>query len=123
MVVFLNGEFVPEDRAVVSVFDRGFLYGDGLFETMRVFNGKPFRWRQHCERLQCGADFLGIRLPFTVEALRGFVGELIAKNNLPDALLRLTISRGIGARGYSPKGADKPTTTMSLHPPTEMDPA
>jgi aminodeoxychorismate lyase len=123
MVIFLNGEFLPEERAVVSVLDRGFLYGDGLFETMRVFNGKPFRWAQHFQRLQRGADFLGIQLPFTVDALRAFAGELVAKNGLPDALLRITVSRGVGPRGYSPKGADKPTTAMSLHPAPEMDSA
>jgi aminodeoxychorismate lyase len=123
VIVFLNGRFVPEEQAVVSAFDRGFLYGDGLFETLRVFNGKPFRWAQHFERLQRGADFLGIRIPFPVETLRDFAGELIAKNRLPDALLRLTLSRGVGPRGYSPRGADKPTLTMSLHPAPEMDPA
>jgi branched-chain amino acid aminotransferase len=116
MLIFLNGQFVPEERAVVSVFDRSFLYGDGLFETMRVFRGKPFRWPQHLERLQRGADFLNIKLPYSTEALRGFVDELIAKNKMPDALLRLTLSRGVGVRGYSPKGANCPTIVMSLHP-------
>jgi branched-chain amino acid aminotransferase len=116
VLIFLNGQFVPEERAVVSVFDRGFLYGDGLFETMRVFNGKPFRWQQHLERLQRGSDFLNIKLPHSTEALRGFVSELIAKNKMPDALLRLTLSRGVGVRGYSPKGANSPTIVMSLHP-------
>ena len=116
MLIFLNGQFVPEERAVVSVFDRSFLYGDGLFETMRVFRGKPFRWQQHVERLQRGADFLNIKLPYSTEALRRFVDELIAKNKMPDALLRLTLSRGVGVRGYSPKGANSPTIVMSLHP-------
>ena len=116
VLIFLNGQFVPEERAVVSVLDRGFLYGDGLFETMRIFNGKPFRWREHLERFQNGAEFLKIKLPFDPEALRGFVEELIEKNNLPDALLRMTLSRGIGVRGYSPKGAENPTIVMSLHP-------
>lgn len=115
MLIFLNGEFVPEERAVVSVFDRSFLYGDGLFETMRVFNGRPFRWGQHMDRLQRGADFLKIKLPFTPGALAGFVAELIAKNKMPDALLRLTLSRGVGIRGYSPKGANNPTIVMTLH--------
>ena len=55
MMVFLNGQFVPEEQAVVSAFDRGFLYGDGLFETMLVSNSKPFRWAQHVERLERGA--------------------------------------------------------------------
>ena len=121
MLIFLNGQFVPEKRAVVSVFDRSFLYGDGLFETMRVFRGKPFRWEQHMERLQRGADFLKIKLPFAPEALRQFADQLIAKNNLPDALLRLTLSRGVGVRGYSPKGAENPTIVMSLHPAPAHD--
>ena len=116
VLIFLNGQLVPEERAVVSVFDRGFLYGDGLFETMRVFRGKPFRWEQHLERLQRGAAFLKIKLPFTPDALRAFADELIAQNKMPDTLLRLTLSRGIGARGYSPKGAENPTVVMSLHP-------
>jgi len=115
VLIFLNGRLVPEEQAVVSVFDRGFLYGDGLFETMRVFRGKPFRWEQHCERLQRGADFLKIKLPFPPEVLRRFADELIAQNNLPDALLRLTLSRGVGVRGYSPQGAESPTVVMSVH--------
>ena len=82
---------------------------------MRIFNDKPFRWREHLERFQRGAEFLKIKLPFAPEALRGFADELIAKNNLPDALLRVTLSRGIGVRGYSPKGAENPTLVMSLH--------
>jgi aminodeoxychorismate lyase len=121
MLIFLNGEFVPEERAVVSVFDRSFLYGDGLFETMLIVRGKPFRWEQHLERLQRGADFLKIKLPFRPEAMRGFVNELIAKNSMPDASLRLTLSRGVGVRGYSPKGAEHPTLVMSLHPAPVYD--
>jgi aminodeoxychorismate lyase len=115
VLVFLNGRLVPEERAVVSVFDRGFLYGDGLFETMRVFNGKPFRWAEHMERLRKGAEFLKIELPFSSEALRGFAHQLIAENKMSDSLLRVTLSRGVGVRGYSPKGAENPTVVMSLH--------
>lgn len=115
VLIFLNGQFVPEERAVVSVFDRGFLYGDGLFEAILIFNGKLFRWDQHLERLSRGCEFLKIALPFSPAALRGFAHELIRKNKIPDALLRLTVSRGAGARGYSPRGAEKPTIVMSLH--------
>lgn len=115
MTAFLNGQFVPEAAATVSVFDRSFLYGDGLFETMLVSNGKPFRWMQHMDRLERGAEFLGIKTPFTREALAGCAAELIAQNQMPEALLRLTLSRGVGVRGYSPKGADKPTLVMTLH--------
>lgn len=122
MFVFLNGQFVPEDRAVVSVFDRSFLYGDGLFETIGVFNGKPFRWAQHLERLQRGADFLKIKLPFAPAALRDFAAQLVEKNKMPDALLRITLSRGVGVRGYSPKDAEQPTLVMTLHPAPVVDP-
>ena len=55
MLVFLNDQFVPEAQATISVFDRSFLYGDGLFETMRVFQGRPFCWAEHMERLERGA--------------------------------------------------------------------
>lgn len=116
MIVFLNGRFVSEADAVVSVFDRGFLYGDGLFETIRVSRGKPFRWAAHMERLERGARFVGINLPFASTQLLGFAQELIARNAMPEALLRITLSRGVGVRGYSPKGADCPTLVMSLHP-------
>ncbi len=116
MIVFLNGRFVSEDQAVVSVFDRSFLYGDGLFETMRVCRGKPFRWSQHMERLTGGAKFLKMKLPHTPEEIRGWAAELIARNQLPESILRLTLSRGVGVRGYSTKGADHPMLVMSLHP-------
>ena len=64
MIVFLNGVFIPESEAVVSVNDRSFLYGDGLFETLRVINGRSFRLAQHLERLTRGAEFLKITLPY-----------------------------------------------------------
>ena len=119
MIVFLNGEFVPEEKAVVSVFDRSFQFGDGLFETMRVYRGKPFRWLDHIERLERGAEFLKIRLPFAEKELRRHASELVERNQMPEALLRISLSRGVGKRGYSPKGADHPTVVMSLHPAPE----
>ncbi|MEY2427593.1 MAG: branched-chain amino acid aminotransferase [Verrucomicrobiota bacterium] len=123
MIVFVNGQFVPEEQAVVSVFDRSFLYGDGLFETMRIFKGRPFRWQQHMERLQGGAEFLKIVTPFSSDALRAFAEQLISANQMPESLLRLTLSRGIGRRGYSPKGADRPSLIMSLHPAPDTSPS
>jgi aminodeoxychorismate lyase len=122
MTVFLNGRFVPEAQAVVSVFDRSFLYGDGLFETIFVCHGKPFRWLQHLERLQHGAEFLKLRLPFSPGTYCDFAAQLIDRNQMPEALLRITLSRGVGPRGYSPKGADHPSTVMSLHPAPNADP-
>ena len=123
MLVFLNGQFVPETQAVVSVNDRGFMYGDGLFETMRVCQGRPFRIAEHLARLKRGADFLKIKCPFTPEALRDFAKLLIEKNQMPEAVLRVMLTRGPGKRGYTPGAGGKPTLVMSLHaaPPLDAD--
>jgi len=116
MTVFVNGRFVPEAEATVSVFDRSFLYGDGLFETVRVANGRPFRLRPHLERLSRGAEGLGIRLPFDTSELIRVASDLLRLNKTREALLRVTASRGIGPRGYSPRGADRPFMVISTHP-------
>ena len=116
MIVFLNGKFLPAADAVVPLNDRGFLLGDGLFETMRVANGKPFRCAQHLERLTRGADFLKIKQPFTPKEIQKFAGELIEQNTLSEAILRVTLTRGAGARGYSPKNSGPPTLALTLHP-------
>ncbi len=115
MKVFLNGRFVEEQEATVSVFDRSFLYGDGLFETLLVHAGSPFRWDQHAQRLLRGAHFLGIKLPFEMGQIERFARELISRNQLSFGLLRLTLSRGVGIRGYSPVGAERPTVVMTVH--------
>jgi aminodeoxychorismate lyase len=123
MTVFLNGQFVAESQAVISVFDRGFLYGDGLFEGIRIFNGRLIRWKQHLERFQRGADFLRITVPFSAEALEEFANRLISENQMPNSLLRLTLSRGVGARGYSPKNAERPTLVMVTYPMPAVEPS
>src|SRR5689334_20578438 len=116
MIVFLNGQFVPETQAVVPVNDRGFLYGDGLFETVRVVNGRPFRLAEHLERLARGADFLKIRCPFRPEQLQEYAAQLIEQNRLFESVLRLTLTRGPGERGYAPPANGRPTVVMTLHP-------
>lgn len=122
MIVFLNGQFVPEEQAVVSVLDRGFLYGDGLFETLLVRQGQPFRWAQHLERLQRGAQLLRLQLPVSAPDLRRHADQLIRDNAMPDAVLRLTLSRGPGPRGYSIQQAGPPSLAMTLHPAPVFDP-
>lgn len=123
MVVFLNGQFMAEQQAVVPVTDRGFLYGDGLFETMRVFKGRPFRIAQHLERMVRGANFLKIEPPYTPKELQRFAAQLIEQNDLPDSVLRVTLTRGSGERGYTPKNCGAPTLFMSLHPAPPLDPS
>lgn len=115
-LVCLNGVLVPAADARVSLFDRGFLYGDGLFETVRLQGGRLFRWNAHLERLDHGCRVLGLHLPHDHAALTRHATELITAARATDAVLRLTISRGPGVRGYSPAGADSPTVALSLHP-------
>jgi len=121
MIVFLNGKFVPEEKAVVSVFDRGFLFGDGLFEAMIVRRGEIFRWDQHLERLRRGIAFLKLTVPYSPAELFRFSMQLIQRNRMPECLLRVNISRGITARGYSPKNAVRPAVVLTLHPLPVLD--
>lgn len=117
MIVYLDGRFVPEAEALVPVSDRAFLLGDGLFETMLVQGGRPFLWEHHWSRLLRGAEFLRLKLPSDDTRLHAASRELIARNQMPSAILRLTVSRGSGGRGYSLRGADQPRSVMTLHPP------
>lgn len=107
---------VPEEAARVSLFDRGFLYGDGVFETVRVQAARLFRWTDHLARLERSLSMTGIVLPEPSSNLTSRAAELIQANRCTDAVLRITISRGPGARGYSPRGAGPATVAMSLHP-------
>src|SRR5438046_9584241 len=77
MFILLNGQFVSEEQAVVPVTDRSFLYGHGVFETIPVYNGKPFRWAQHLERLAGGADVLATQPAFAPQELRTLGGEWV----------------------------------------------
>ena len=117
MIVYLNGRFVPEDEACVSIHDRGFLYGDALFETIRIYNGEPFLWQEHMRRLQAGCDTLRIKPPAARDELLRCLTKLLDLNKLQDATARIAISRGPGPRGYSPRGADSPTLCIALFPP------
>jgi branched-chain amino acid aminotransferase len=116
VLVFLNGKFIPEEQATISVFDRSFCLSDGLFEALPVYSVKIFLWKKHFERLQAGADFLKIKLPFSPERIRDFAEKLLTKNQAVDCILRIQLSRGVGLRGYSIKGAESPVLVMSLHP-------
>ena len=119
MIVYLNGRFVPEEQACVSVHDRGFLYGDGLFETVRVYDGNPFLWDEHIARLHHGCEILRISAPLSGGEIRAALGELLRRNRLADCVARVALTRGAGPRGYSPRAADYPTLLIALFPPTK----
>ena len=117
MVAFLNGEFLPEVNARLPINDRGFLYGDGLFETLRVYDGVFSCWDRHWARLSAGAGFLKLPVPFGSEQARSYAQQLLERNALRDCIFRINLSRGSGRRGYSPRKAENPTFAMTLHPP------
>ena len=119
MIVFLNGDFLEEAAAHIPVGDRGFLYGDGVFETIRTAQGRPLLWGAHLERLHRGLELLGFRRPSSEAGLGTAVNKLLKKNQLTDAIVRITVTRGSGPRGYSPEGANHPTLLITAQPAPE----
>lgn len=115
-VVWIDGRFVAGSDARISPADRGFLLGDGLFETMRLYEGEPFLLSWHLERLQRSAGFLEIPFPRRpLSYWRRVIRRLSTVNGLPDAALRLTVSRGVG-HGLAPPPASKPTLLLQVRP-------
>lgn len=112
-VCYVNGQLVPEGTGAVSALDRGLLLGDGLFETMRVVGGCILQWQRHWERLHSGAQTIGLALPWTADELHQAVGQTLHANNLCEATVRLTVTRGFSptARGLLPP-ADAPPTLL-----------
>ena len=106
---YVNGRFVPESEATVSIFDRGFLYGDGVFETMRVYRGRIFRLHQHLERLGNGLKVLGIRPQMMEEELRATLLLLIERNNLREGMARIYVTRGPAGSGVAGRSTSEPT--------------
>jgi len=112
MLIFINGLLIPQDEAKVSVLDRGFLYGDGVFETLRAYSGKIFRIDDHIKRLFCSANAICLKTPFTGNYIKESLYQTLMGNNLKDAYLRLTITRGISDPGLDTEGCLNPTMTI-----------
>lgn len=113
--VWLNGEVIPGNRARISVFDRGFTLGDGLFETMRAYGGRVFRLRDHLDRLRRSAIRVGLPLPEAPE-LEAAVDDTLRANGLREAAVRITLSRGAAPPGLDPPEAAAPTLTVFARP-------
>ena len=109
MEVYIDGKFYPKADAKVSVFDHGFLYGDGIFEGIRLYEGNVFRLEEHLERLEMSAKAIMLQLPWTRKEIADIVCESCRRNNLTDGYIRLIISRGVGDLGLSPKTCPKPS--------------
>jgi len=109
MYVYLNNRVVPAAEAKVSVFDHGFLYGDGIYETMRVYEGIVFMLDEHLQRLYRSASFIGLDIPKTISDIKIAVYETLHVNKLANAYVRLTVSRGQGPIGLDPDLCREPT--------------
>lgn len=107
-LIYLNGEFVDKENAKISVYDHGFLYGDGVFEGIRVYNGNVFRLEEHIERLYESALSILLEIPMTQEEMIQAVVETVRRNKLRDAYIRLVISRGTGNLGLDPRSCLAP---------------
>ena len=109
MFVFLNDKVVPSAEAKVSVFDHGFLYGDGIYETMRVYDGVVFMLDEHLGRLFRSASLIGLDIPKDVAGIKTALYETLQANALANAYVRLTVSRGYGPIGLDPDLCKEPT--------------
>lgn len=107
--IYLDGKFVDEDDAKVSVFDHGLLYGDGLFEGIRIYGGCIFRLRQHIERLFETAHYIMLDVPHTIAEMEEIVAESCRRNNLRDGYIRLLVTRGKGTLGLAPWTCPRPS--------------
>jgi branched-chain amino acid aminotransferase len=111
--VYLNDRFLDANEpATVSLFDRGYLVGDGIFETLRTYHGVPFRLDTHLQRLAHSLDVLQIHLKQSLPDLRALAVEAVARSGLQDTNLRITVSRGEGPSPLSLVGADSPTLSI-----------
>jgi branched-chain amino acid aminotransferase len=106
-VVYIDGEWQPKSKASISVFDHGLLYGDGVFEGIRVYNGVIFRYKEHIERLYSSAKSIKLQIPLAKEQMTGAVVETLKRNGLKDAYIRLVVTRGMGDLGVDPRKCRK----------------
>jgi branched-chain amino acid aminotransferase len=109
MLINLNGKLVPREKAVVSVFDHGLLYGDGVFEGIRAYHGRVFRLRQHLERLYDSAKAILLKPPIPMAEFGRQVLRTLAANHLKEGYVRPVITRGVGDLGLNPANCPQPT--------------
>jgi branched-chain amino acid aminotransferase len=116
MLAYLNGRFVAKEDAMVSVYDHGFLYGDGIYETMRAYGGKIFLLNRHLSRLKLSADAISLPLPLQLEKIGSALIESLTVNKLREAYVRIQISRGTGEIGLDPALCPAPTMVILVKP-------
>jgi branched-chain amino acid aminotransferase len=107
--IYVDGNYHHKSGAKISVYDHGFLYGDGVFEGIRAYNGSVFKLKEHIDRLYSSARAIMLEIPLTKEEMMKAVVETLKKNKLTDAYIRLVVSRGAGDLGLDPRKCPKPT--------------
>lgn len=121
MDIYIDGEYFDKKNAKISVFDHGLLYGDGIFEGIRFYEGRVFKLKEHIQRLFISAKAILLEIEMTQDEMEEAVCETIRKNGLTDGYVRLLVTRGVGTLGLSPFACDKSTViiiadTISLYP-------
>jgi len=119
--IYINGKLYDKEDAKVSVYDHGLLYGDGVFEGLRVYRGKVFRLSEHLERLWNSAKAIWLEIPMTPDELAQAVNETVKVNGIEDGYVRLVITRGVGTLGLDPNKCSEPQViiiadTITLYP-------
>lgn len=112
MLIYIDGEFLPKAEAKVSVFDHGLLYGDGVFEGIRSYNGRVFKLDEHLERLYDSAKSIMLQIPMPIETMKETVLETLRRNHLSEAYIRLVITRGVGDLGLDPDKCPQPSVII-----------
>jgi branched-chain amino acid aminotransferase len=120
--IYINGKFFDKADAKVSVYDHGLLYGDGVFEGLRIYNGKVFRLKEHIDRLYESARHIWLEVPMSRDALTEAVVSTVQANNKKDGYIRLVITRGAGSLGLDPRKTTDPQVIIivddiSMYPP------
>jgi branched-chain amino acid aminotransferase len=115
MKIYIDGKLVDKDKAHISVFDHGLLYGDGVFEGIRTYNGLIFRLKEHIDRLYRSADAIELKVPITKAAMTEAVIRTLKANKLKDAYIRLVVTRGVGDLGLDPRKCKVPTIFIIAH--------
>ena len=117
---YINGNFVEEHEASISIMDHGFLYGDGIFEAFRAYKGKIFQFDEHMDRLYESAKIIDLNIPLSREEFKNVIKETIRKSGFQDCYIRPQVTRGIGLMGCDPGSCAKSTVVVYVIPPPGM---
>ena len=116
LYVYVDGKFVKGEEARVPVWDHGFLYGDGVFEGIRLYDGKIFKLDEHISRLYDSAKGIGLDIPLSQEEIRQVIIETVKRNSLRDAHIRPIVTRGVGKLGLDPRSTVRSSVIIMAYP-------